>query len=92
MRCQDREVDRADEAFASEFCRAQSKIVRPYRVMCHVTEQEQRRNAARGQHAESMSMDAPLENEHKAGQQKQAAQAVERGVQVRKDVEKVHSR
>ena len=76
MRCQNREVDRPNQALTGEFRRAESEIIRPQRVICDVANQEKCRNTARRDHTESVPGDLPPHNKIKARQQKARTQRI----------------
>ncbi len=84
MRGEDSEIDRADQAFAGKFCRAETKIITAQDVIGDVKHQKKSRDRGSGHHAKAVPDDLPTHYEIKAGQQKNAAESVEAGIQMRK--------
>src|SRR5205085_12539958 len=87
VRGQDGEVYRPDYAVARETRRTDTKIVRAYSVMRDVADQEHRRDRTRPHHAEPVTRHLPGHYEREPRQQKNAAESVEKCVEVRKYVQ-----
>ena len=83
MRCEDREIDRADNAFAGKFCWTEAKIISAKSVIYDVAQQKKRRDRACREHTETMPRNLPLDYEVESRQQKDAAEGVQSRIYMR---------
>src|SRR5213080_3268657 len=90
MRSQDYEVNGAREAFTGESSRAESKIIGAERMISDVRNEKKNRDSSRRNHAQAMPVNINCQNEIKAEQQKNAAQSIQCGIYVGKNLERVH--